>query len=85
MRIEKADFRNLKAYRKTKIQALIEEFVAMNTPCVKLILENGEYKDAKSAISSVYQYCKKMRYNNLKAKTIGGEVYIVNTNLIEGI
>lgn len=83
MNLEKVDYRTLKGYKKTKLQSLLEEFIALETPCVKVNCKENEYASFSSAAASLYQAAKKFKMDNIKVKIIEGQVYIFNTLLVE--
>lgn len=83
MNLEKVDYRTLKGYKKTKLQSLLEEFIALETPCVKVNCKENEYASSSSAAASLYQAAKKFKMDNIKVKIIEGQVYIFNTLLVE--
>ena len=83
MNFEKVDYKTLKWARKTKLQAMLEEFIAMDTPCVKVNFGANEYKSPSSAAASLYQTAKNLNLNSIKVRIIKGQVYIFNTLLID--
>lgn len=83
MKLEKADYKNLKGYKKTKLQGIIEEFVAMQTPCVKVDFSSNEYCSPSSASAAFFQAIKRMGVNGVKVRVVESQVYLLNTLLID--
>ena len=84
MRLEKADIGAVvKHYKSTKIQQVVDEFIKMDTPCVKVAYDTGEYKNVYSASTSIRNYLKHNRISGVRCMVIQRECYIINTFLSE--
>lgn len=67
-----------KRFHTTKIQANLEEFLAMECPTVKCCFAPGEYSSVASAQSTYNQAIKRLHYDLLRAIVINGELFLVN-------
>lgn len=86
MRFEKADPKTVfgnRGYKVTKMQAVIEEFIATGIPMAKIILGDKEYKNLSSAQASLLVAAKKYSKGTVIAKTVNNELYLINTVLID--
>lgn len=85
MRFEKADPKDVfkSGYKHTKLQAVIEEFIATGIPVAKAVLENGEYSNAASAQATLTNAAKRYSNGTVKIKAINNEVYLINLVLLD--
>lgn len=87
MRFEKVDPRSVAKfvswYKRTKVAAIVEEFIEANIPMAKVVYDNGEYANMASAQSSLYRAIKAMHADNILCKSTGGNLYLINKLLIE--
>lgn len=58
-----------------KNQAMLEEFLKMNTPAVKLDIGN-EWNSPRSAYNSLWKSAKRFGYP-VQVRTLQGEVYLI--------
>lgn len=82
MKLEKVDYTKLKGFKKTKLQAILEEFIAMQTPCVKVDFSSNEYCSPSSASAAFHQAIKRMNVA-LNVRVIDGQLYLINTLLTQ--
>ena len=86
MRFQQVDPKNVfskSSYKHTKLQEVIEEFVAKEIPVAKVSWDNGEYKSAASAQSSLAASAKRYSKGTVRVKTINRQVYLINTVLLD--
>lgn len=62
-------------YKKTKIQATLEEFENSDATCVRI--ENFPQKTAKGCASSFHNAAKRYHMNGIKVHMRNGKVYLV--------
>lgn len=62
-------------YRPSKCQAVLQEFLKMNTPAIKLDVGN-EWKSQKSAYNSLWSSAKRFGYP-VQVRRVHGEVYLI--------
>lgn len=65
-------------YKQTKLQAVLEEFIAMNTPVARV--DDHEYKDATACCSTLGVAAKRWT-KNVAVRMRGGNVYLVRTDM----
>lgn len=87
MRLTKVDPKEVDFYRKghkpTKLQAVISEFEAMETPVAKVEWE-GEYKHVGSAYNSLKESVRRQqKQSQIKPRILGGNLYLLNVSLYE--
>lgn len=76
MKFVEAD-RSKVAYRKTKLNRLLDEFIASGHECVMVVYEDGEYSSAYSAANALSSAVKRFGYEGtVGVKTVGGVVYM---------
>lgn len=86
MRFQQVDPKNVfskSSYKHTKLQEVIEEFVAKEIPVAKVSWDNGEYKTAASAQSSLAASAKRYSNGTVRVKSIDRQVYLINTVLLD--
>lgn len=64
-------------------QAILEEFNAMNIPCVKY--EGFTQKSASNCAAAMNLSAKRMGFHNVRAISRKGEVFMIRTDLIESV
>lgn len=69
-----------KLYKPTKLQTILDEFMAKDDLAVRCILAPGEYKNPRSAQSSFATAIKKLRHP-VAARILNGELYLIKINL----
>jgi hypothetical protein len=80
MYLEKVSPEKLKArYKPGKIQAILEQFMAMDTVVARVHLEPGQYKSPSSASSSFNACAKRLRLP-LRATVADKVLYLVKEN-----
>ena len=62
-------------HRPYKCQGVLEEFLSMHTPAVKLDI-GDEWKNQKSAYSVLWKAAKRFGYP-VKVRMVRGEVYLI--------
>lgn len=82
MKLVKADWRNLKTYKRTKLDEVLDEFLAMNTECVEVADHN--YSNEECCYNTL---CNAIKRRNMRS-TIGvrmcnGKVYLINKVLTD--
>lgn len=68
-------------YRMMKLQAELEEFVAMSIPMAKVSGWDVEYKNIKSAYESLRQAAKRWELP-INVMTSKGNVYLIRTDMV---
>ena len=68
-----------KLYKPTKLQRVLDEFIASGNKAVRVVLEPGEYDSIKAARGSFYGAIRRLRYP-IKTRIINGELYLVLVN-----
>ena len=51
-----------KLYKPTKLQRVLDEFIASGNKAVRVVLEPGEYNSIKAARGSFYGAIRRLRY-----------------------
>lgn len=87
MRFEKVDPRSVAKfvswYKRTKVAAIVEEFIEADIPMAKIIYDEGEYVSVSSVQSSLGKAIKAMHADNIICKSMGKDAYLINKLLIE--
>lgn len=77
MRLEKVDQGVVnKLYAPGKVQKILDEFLKMDCLAVKIVLDNGEYSNIRSAQSSYHGTIKRMGLP-IKARILAGDLYLI--------
>lgn len=80
MRFEKCTTSTVnKLYKNTKLQALLDEFMASNEAAVRCVLSEDEYASLASAHSSISKAANRLRYP-IKARVMDGSLYLIRTD-----
>ena len=80
MKLEKANFFPRKLYK--NLVPFVEEFIAMETHCAKVLFNDREYKNVKSAYAAIHATLQRMNVNGIEARVREDNLYLIN-NLIE--
>lgn len=72
MRLVEVDPRTVNTYRNTKWQVVIDEFLRMDVPMVKMITDKPVSAQAACNLA-----IKRFRYNDVRARMINRETYLV--------
>ena len=84
MKLVKVELKDLKkGYKKTKLDAIIDEFLAMNTAIVRMADWQGSYRSADSCASAMNIGIKRRGYKHIKAITRDRVPYLINLNIVE--
>lgn len=78
MKFKAADLRTFKGYKETKIQKLLNDFVASNIAVAEVFFEVGEYKNTTSAYSAVNGAIKRFKMQNISARVVNKKLYLIN-------
>lgn len=71
-------------WAKNSIVAHVNDFIEANVPVMRIDYDEGSYKNAESVYNSFYNAIRRHKKNsNVKVTIIKGEVYLVNTKLLE--
>jgi hypothetical protein len=65
------------AYRKTKLIALIDEFIDSNADVAEFLFAETEYKSASSCVTSILNNLKKRNITSVKVIQRKGRVFLV--------
>jgi hypothetical protein len=65
------------AYRKTKLIALIDEFIDSNADVAEFLFADTEYKSASSCVTSILNNLKKRNITSVKVIQRKGRVFLV--------
>lgn len=77
MRIEKVSPAVVnQLFRPTKIQAILEEFMSSEEIAVRCILDEGEYRNIKSAHSSYSTAIRRLKYP-IRVRVLNGDIYLI--------
>ena len=84
MRLVKVEAKDLnRGYKRTKLDVIIDEFIAMNTAVVKLDGWEETYSTAYGCAASVNVAIKRRGYKHLKVVVRDNVPYIIDTLLME--
>ena len=85
MKLEKADYNTLgRIYVRTKLQVILEDFMKMDTPCARVVLEEKSYCNIASAQSSFKRAAKRLTLP-IKVVCRNNKLYLLRTDLIEDL
>jgi hypothetical protein len=82
VKVEVKDF-NGRCYKRTKLDEIIDEFIAMNTAVVELNGWEQTYSTAYSCHASLTTALKRRGYNHIKVTTKEGVPYLIDMNLMD--
>ena len=71
------DLNEVYAYRKTKLIALIDEFIDSNADVAEFLFAETEYKSASSCVTSILNNLKKRNITSVKVVQRKGRVFLV--------
>lgn len=71
------DLNEVYAYRKTKLIALIDEFIDSNADVAEFLFAETEYKSASSCVTSILNNLKKRNITSVKVIQRRGRVFLV--------
>lgn len=80
MKIEKVNTESVnRLFRQTKLQVILSEFMHSEDKAVRIVLDPGEYANARSAQASFYKAIQRLRYP-IKARILNGELYLIKVD-----
>ncbi len=81
--LKKADYNEIMGYKKTKLQELVDDFIAMGEACAEV--NSTEHKSPGSCASSLSAYIRRNGITHIKVKGINGKVYLFNELVVKKI
>lgn len=81
MKLTKVNVEEMKAYKKTKIDEILDEFISMNTAAVEVT----EYTNnsAYSCYTSLYNGIQRRKSHTIGVKVSNGRVFLYNKLLMQ--
>jgi hypothetical protein len=72
-----------KIYKKTKLDVIIDEFIAMKTSIVEIEDFRSNYSSTSSCLGSFYNALRRRGQEHIKVAARDGKVYLVDTSRID--
>ncbi|MDT3386258.1 MAG: hypothetical protein LIR46_00600 [Bacteroidota bacterium] len=80
MTVEEANMVKEECYcKRSKLEAMLDEFVAMDVPCVEVT--NHQYATGWSGVSSIRAAIKRYHYDSIECMTMDDKIYLFNNSV----